>query len=112
MVCWPKRLSKLQHLLIQFRRGVAAISANIFMAYNGMKFRPQHLKFQKYLWKEDLLPNNPTVVMIVATLIYGVKPSGQQCQVSLEKLGGHFQDKGQHVAGTRIDICGIPRRTC
>jgi hypothetical protein len=33
------------------------------MAYNGTKLRPEHLKYQKYLWKDDLLPENPTKVI-------------------------------------------------
>jgi len=95
------RLSKLQHLLIRFRRGRAAVTADITMAYNGTKLRPQHWKYQRYLWKEDLLPENPTIVMIVSTLIYGVKPSGPQCQVSLEKLAEHFLELGQCMGGAR-----------
>jgi hypothetical protein len=96
------RLSKLQHLLIRFRKGAAAVTADISMAYNGMKLRPEFLKYQRYLWKKDLLPENPTVVMVVATLIYGVKPSGQQCQVSLEKLALHFEKKAQCMNGARV----------
>jgi hypothetical protein len=64
------RLRKLQHLLVRFRRGRAAVTADISMAYNGTKLRPEHLKYQKYLWKDDLLPENPTKVMYVTTLIY------------------------------------------
>ena len=69
------------------------------MAYNGTRLRPEHLKFQKYLWKENLCPTSPTEVRVVATLIYGVKPSGQQCQVSLEKLSDFFLEKKQCLAG-------------
>ena len=73
----------------QVQAGQAAVTADISMAYNGTKLRAEHLKYQKYLWKEGLLPENPTKVMYVTTLIYGVKPSGQQTQVSLEKLAAH-----------------------
>jgi hypothetical protein len=96
------RLSKLQHLLIRFRRGRAAVTADISMAYNGMKLKPEHLKYQKYLWKEGLLPENPTIVMVVATLIYGVKPSGQQCQVSLERLADHHVKEGRCLDGAQV----------
>ena len=96
------RLSKLQHLLIRFRRGPAAVTADISMAYNGTRLRPEDLKYQKYLWKAELLPDSPTIVMVVSTLIYGVKPSGQQCQVSIEKLAGHHEDKGQCLEGARV----------
>ncbi len=54
------RLCKLQHLLVPFRQGQAAVTADISMAYNGTKLRSEHLKYQKYFWKDDLLPENPT----------------------------------------------------
>jgi hypothetical protein len=63
------RLIKLQHLLLKFRLRAAAVTADISMAYNGTRLRPEHLKFQKYLWKDDLDPANSTEVMYVMTLI-------------------------------------------
>jgi hypothetical protein len=40
--------------------------------------------------------------MYVCTLIYGVKPSGQQTQVTLEKLAGHFKRKGECMDGATV----------
>jgi hypothetical protein len=40
--------------------------------------------------------------MYVCTLIYGVKPSGQQCQVSLEKLAAHFKQQGESLEGASV----------
>jgi len=57
------------------------------------------MKYQKYLWKSGLLSDNPTEVWVVATLIYGVKSSGQQCQVAIERLADHYLDKGECVLG-------------
>jgi hypothetical protein len=96
------RLCKLQHLLIRFRIGISAVTADISMAYNGTRLRPEHLKYQKYLWRDELLPENPVKTMYVCTLIYGVKPSGQQCQVSLEKLAGHFKKQGACLEGAAV----------
>ena len=48
------KLAKLQHLLIKFRHGSAAVSADISMAYNGTWLKPEYYKFQCYLWKKDL----------------------------------------------------------
>ena len=96
------RLCKLQHLLVRFRRGRQAVTADISMAYNGTKLRAEHLKYQKYLWKEGLLPESPTKVMYVTTLIYGVKPSGQLTQVSLEKLAAFHRDQGENLDGAKV----------
>jgi hypothetical protein len=96
------RLAKLQHLLVRFRRRAAAVTADISMAYNGTKLRPEHMKYQKYLWKEELREENPTIVMFVCTLIYGVRPSGQQCQVAIERLADFFIEKGECSAGAQV----------
>ena len=44
----------------------------------------------------------PTTVMYVLTLIYGVKPSGGQCQVSIEKLAAHFKMQGLYVDAASV----------
>ena len=93
------RLVKLQHLLIKFRHGQAAVTADISMAYNGTRLKPEHLAYQKYLWQDQLDPAAPVKVMHVTTLIYGVKPSGQQCQAALERLADHYLEAGTHQLG-------------
>ena len=93
------RLVKLQHLLIKFRHGQAAVTADISMAYNGTRLRPEHLAYQKYLWQDRLDPTAPVKIMHVATLIYGVKSSGQQCQAGIEKLADHYLEAGTHMLG-------------
>jgi len=98
------RLVKLQNLLAKFRQAAAAVTADISMAYNGTKLKPEYLKFQRYLWKEGLEAANPTQVMYVLTLIYGVKPSGGQTQVSIEKMAGHYLERGEKVIGAEILI--------
>jgi hypothetical protein len=40
--------------------------------------------------------------MFVATLIYGVRPSGQQCQVSIKRLADFFIERGECLAGAQV----------
>ena len=61
------RLAKLQHLLVKFRSRAEAVTGDISMVYNGTMLVPAHSKFQKDLWKEGLLPESPTVIMLVST---------------------------------------------
>jgi len=96
------RLVKLLNLLARFRQRPAAFTADISMAYNGTRLRPEHFKWQKYLWKEDLQEEKPTVVMYIVTLIYGVKPSGAQCQASIERVARHFEEQGLHEEAATI----------
>ena len=97
-------LIKLQVLLAQFWQCAAAVTADISIIYNGTKLKAEFLKFQRYLWKVNLNPTCPTEVMYVLTLIYGVKPSGGQTQVSLEKMAAHFVERQEKLAGAEILI--------
>ncbi len=78
-------LATLVNLLIQFRVGASAFTADVQMAYNAVELEPEFLKYQKYLWCEDLDPKNPAEEMVVCTLIYGVRPSGNQTMVGFKK---------------------------
>ncbi len=49
-----------------------------------------------------MLPQNPVKVMYVCTLIYGVKPSGQQTQVTLVKLAEQFKKQGECLDGAAV----------
>ena len=96
------KLVKLQNLLARFRQGLVAFSSDISMAYNGTSLKPEYYKFQRYLWREMLDNSMPITTMFVTTLIYGVKPSGAQCQASLEKLAEHSIEEGRHLEGARV----------
>ena len=48
-------------------------------------------------------PKNPTVVMIVKTLIYGVKSSGGQTQAGLNELGKYCMKMyPEHALGAKV----------
>ena len=71
------KLAVLLHLLIQFRFGAAAFTADIRQAYNTIKLQPEYYRYQKMLWREGLSGEGELEKLCVKTLIYGVKPSGQ-----------------------------------
>src|SRR5450830_694747 len=88
--------------MVRFRAGKVALSSDISMAYNGTRLVPEHMKFQKYLWRDSLQAKEKVKTMYVCTLIYGVKPSGQQTQVTLEKLAEHFVAKNECLEGAVV----------
>ena len=71
-------LAKIFDIMIRFRSGKVGMTGDVKMAYNGIKLRRDYWKYQMYLWKEGLDPLGPVIVMIIVTLIYGIKSSGQQ----------------------------------
>ena len=87
-------LSKLLNLLFRFRSGAAALSADIMMCYNAIKLHPADYKYQKYLWCPDLSDPENIVVMIIKTLIYGVKPSGNLTIAAIKRICEHAKSLG------------------
>ena len=85
------RLCKILHILLRFRRFPYAFTCDIKMAYNGIELDPEHYRYQRYLWKEDLNPVNPLKMMVIRTLIYGVRSSGQQLLAGLNKLADYCE---------------------
>ena len=82
-------LAEMLVLLFKFRFGAAAFCADVSMAYNGVLLHPQHLKFHKYLWVDKLAVGGAVIIMVILTLIYGVKPAGnltmQAFKITAEK---------------------------
>ncbi len=78
------KVADLLHLLIQFRKGKAALTSDIKMAYNTVKIKPEFYRYQKMVWKEFLSIDSDTIEMVIRTLIYGVKPAGQLTAVGFE----------------------------
>ena len=97
------KLSSLLNLLLKFRTKACAFTADISMAYNGVKLHPEHFRFQLYLWKPDLDPDAKTDVMVVQTLIYGIRPSGNLMGAAFEKLADFVETRfPEHKMGARV----------
>ena len=97
------KLAKLLNILLRFRSKQSAMTADVSMAYNGVKLSAEHYRYQRYLWKEDLNPSNPIVVMIIRTLIYGVKPSGNLTMAAFEKLAEYCKlHHPEHLRGAVV----------
>ena len=77
-------LADMINLLVRFRVGPFAFSADISMAYNCVKLAVEHLRYHKYLWVENLDPTGQIIEMVVRTLIYGVKSAGNQTMVAFK----------------------------
>ena len=99
------KLSNLFSILVRFRTLPFAFTGDVSMAYNGIKLKPVHYRFQKYLWKEDLNPENPVRIMVVKTLIYGVRPSGNQLMAGFNKLADYcIKEYPEHAEGADVLI--------
>ena len=93
-------LLQILHVLIRFTSKPYAVACDIAMAYNGVKLLPEYYKYQQYLWYPDLDEQAPIEVMVVKTLIYGVKSSGNLTDASLKLLADYvIQNVPKHTLG-------------
>jgi hypothetical protein len=88
------KLGKLLHLLVKFRYGAHCFTSDIQMAYNQLKLDPEFYKYQMYLWKENLSPEEKARVMVVITLIYGVRPAGNLTMAGFMELVKYARELG------------------
>ena len=91
------KLPLILSLLLRFRARRYALAADVSMAYNSVKLIPQHYKYQQYLWKEGLVPESPTITMIIKTLIYGVRPSGNLTGAGFVKVAEYAKERYPHL---------------
>ena len=92
------KLPLILSLLLRFRSRRFALAADVSMAYNAVKLVPEHFNYQKYLWKEELDPDSPTITMVIKTLIYGVRPSGNLTGAGFVRVADYAQEHFPHLA--------------
>ena len=70
------------------------------MAYNQVKLDLSCYHYQIYPWKPDLDPSQPVVFIVVRTLIYGVKSSGNQLFSGFGKVADYaIEHFPEHTPG-------------
>ena len=57
-----------------------AYHADLQNMYNRVLLEPQHWCYQLYYFQKDLDPNEDPKMKVIKTLIYGIKPSGNQAE--------------------------------
>ena len=69
-------MNKLQEIVIRWTIHEVGFHSDIQKMYNCVKLREEDWCLQRYIWEDELNPNNIPVEKIIKTLIYGVKSSG------------------------------------
>ena len=91
------KLPLILSLLLRFRARRFALAADVSMAYNAVKLVPKHFRYQQYLWKDGLEVESPTKTMIIKTLIYGVRPSGNLTGAGFVKVAEFARANHPHL---------------
>ena len=101
-------VSSLYSTLINFRLGDGALSADIAKFYNQTRLNPEYYQYQRILfpgsWLTEMKEGGgegegvDAVDLVVKTLIYGLRPSGQQCAVGMSKLATYIDEQRPDLA--------------
>lgn len=94
------RLASIHNILQKFRNKPSAFACDIRLAYNQIQLAPEHMRYQKFLWSDQLAPEKPPEPYVITTLIYGVKPAGNSLQAGFDKLSKHCREAyPEHAPG-------------
>ena len=63
-----------------------ALHTDISKMYNTVQLNQSDWCYQRYIWNDELNPNNIPEEKIIKTLIYGVRSSGNQAEFGLRKV--------------------------
>ena len=78
-------MNKLVEILIRWFIHRFAFHTDIRKMYNTVRLDEKHWCYQLYFWHDELSPFEEPFVKVIKTLIYGVKPSGNQAESALRK---------------------------
>ena len=92
------KLPLILSLLLRFSSRKYALAADVSMAYNAVKLVPEHFRYQQYLWKEGLDEEKPITTMLIKTLIYGVRPSGNLTGAGFVRVAEYAGQHYPHLA--------------
>ncbi|XP_066928171.1 uncharacterized protein [Clytia hemisphaerica] len=79
-------LNKLQEIAIRWSTHQVGIHSDISKMYNTIRLDQRDWCLQRYIWHENLDPTKIPDEKVIKTLIYGVKPSGNQAEYGLRKI--------------------------
>ena len=94
---------RLVDMVLDWRMGPSAFCGDIRQFYNSILLSEEHWQFQKVLLKKSLDPESKVLIGIIITLIYGVKPVGNQCEEVIKLLVDAIKESFPEVAKLLLD---------
>ena len=94
-------LNRLQEIAIRWSTHQVGIHSDISKMYNTIQLDQRDWCLQRYIWNENLDPTKIPEEKVIKTLIYGVKPSGNQAEYGLRKVADMSKDILKLVESSR-----------
>ena len=73
-------------MLMRFRAGKFGVTCDLQQFYNSCKLLADQWNLQRFLYREDMNPDNPVLEGVIMTLIYGIKSVSCQSEHALKLL--------------------------
>ena len=80
-------MNKLVEITIRWQTHVDGFHTDISKMYNVVKLCDDDWCYQLYFWDNELRTSREPKTKVIKTLIYGVKPSGNQAERGLRETG-------------------------
>ena len=90
-------------MVFRWRIRASAFTGDIRMFYNSILLHQDHWKYQKILINPDLSPDSEVLIAVITTLIYGVRPVGNQCEEGIKLLAMEVREKLPLVANLLLE---------
>ena len=88
----------LLRMVLRFTIGKYGFTGDLSQFYNCFKLIEDQWNLQLFLWKENMDPQNETLVGVITTLIYGVKSVAAQSEAGVAKLAQYIGKKHPTLA--------------
>ena len=88
-----KSLNSLVEIFIRFRMHNVVIHTDIKKMYNRIKLRIEDWTYQRYWWHPTLDPLLDPTEKVIKTVIYGLKPSGNQAEHAIREIARRSEVK-------------------
>ena len=83
----------LVRLALGFSIGLCAVTGDLSQFYYSFKLKPEQWNLQRFLWRNNLDPENPVMEGVIGALIYGVTCVSAQTETSMEDIADAIQDE-------------------
>ena len=104
LMCKGRNMSfNLVKMLLRFSIGTHALSGDIKQFYNVFKLLPEFWHLQLFLWKEEMNPDNETMIGVIKTLIYGNKASAPQSEEGMKQFAEIVRRTNPRLADFLLD---------
>lgn len=91
-------LVNLLHIVLRWVAGPVALAGDISQFYNCVELHPDHLPFQRFVFKEGMDPKKQAMEGVIRTLIYGVRSVSAQSEEIIQLIADKVKEDYPHVA--------------